>query len=165
MERPCQHLKVFLKAGMAKTTTLLFAELKSSKVSKERSLLLAKKVVEKVNELKANSLVIYISFDYDILREIIKIDSSALTMYLEGNKSPETLYHDNVYGADYHFSVYENTDSLIDKMKSLNLKLNVWTLNDSLKMDYFINQGFDFITSDEPELLLQKIYSEKSSQK
>ena len=153
--------ETFLQAGMSQNKTLLITELKASTLNKERSLLLAEKVVEKVNELKANPWIIYISFDYDILRKIIQLDSSALTMYLGDNLSADSLARDNIYGADYHFSVFENNDSLINELRSRDLKLNVWTLNDSTKMDFFIDHDFDFYTSDEPEILLQKIKAKK----
>jgi len=39
----------------------------------------------------------------------------------------------------------------------LGVKTNAWTVNDEKIMDDFLAQGIDFITTNEPELLLKKI--------
>ena len=49
----------------------------------------------------------YISFSYDILKKIVKLNPKAETQYLDGNKSPEQLKADGISGADYHFSVFQ----------------------------------------------------------
>lgn len=147
----------FLKVGIKQEHTLLVAELKPSSVSKERSLVLATKVVEEVRQMKAQRWMIYISFDYAVLKEILRMEPSALTMYLGGDILPEQLLEDGIFGADYHQQVYEKDDNLIENLKKNGRKINVWTLNDPDKMDYFIQQNIDFFTTDEPELLLEKI--------
>ncbi|MDR0724441.1 MAG: glycerophosphodiester phosphodiesterase, partial [Prevotellaceae bacterium] len=40
--------------------------------------------------------------------------------------------------------------------QELGLSLNVWTVNSSEAMDLFLNRNVDYITTDEPELLLSK---------
>ena len=149
----------FLKAGILQHKTRLFAELKKSVISKDRSLLLARKVIEKVNQQHAQAWMVYISFDYDVLKKIIQLEPSAFTMYLGGNVEPAQLSSDGILAADYKYSVYEKKNDWIDNFKKLNLKLNVWTINDSLQMNYFIAKNFDYYTTNEPEMALKMIES------
>ena len=50
-------LDTYLKTGMNQQRTRLILELKPSQISKERSLLLAQKVVKKVNQLQAQTWI------------------------------------------------------------------------------------------------------------
>ena len=150
-------LESYLKTGISQQKTRLILELKPSRISRERSLLLAQKAVEKVNQLNAREWIIYISFDYDILKKILQLDHSAKTMYLGGNVSPTQLKADGIYGADYQFRVYEKDDQWIKKAHEAGIETNIWTVNDSLLMDYFLARNIDYITTDEPELMLSKV--------
>lgn len=145
----------FLKVGLEKKTILVL-ELKPSAISKTRSLHLAKKVCEQVLKMNAQNRVIYISFDYDILKRILLIDNMAKTMFLGGNRNIEQLKTDGVYGSAYHFNEYFKDDEWISKAKNAGINTNVWTVNDPLIMDYFLARNIDFITTDEPEILLEK---------
>jgi len=156
-------LESYLKTGISQQKTRLILELKSSAEGKERSMLLAQRVVEKVNQMNARDWIIYISFDYDILKKILQLDQSAKTMYLGGNMSPAELKDDGIWGADYNQKVFENKPNLINEAHQNQIAVNVWTVNDFMKMDYFLDQGIDFITTDEPEVLLNKV-SVKNSQ-
>ncbi|HZL12236.1 MAG TPA: family 16 glycosylhydrolase [Prolixibacteraceae bacterium] len=150
-------LENYLKTGMTQNKTRLILELKPSKISKERSLLLAQKVVEKVNQMKAQEWMIYISFDYDILKKILRLDPAAKTMYLGGNVSPAQLKADGISGADYHLNVFKKDDQWISNAHKIGIQTNVWTVNDSLMMDYFLARNIDYITTNEPEILLRKV--------
>jgi glycerophosphoryl diester phosphodiesterase len=149
--------KSFLEAGMAQNKTRLYVELKPSVISKERSLLLAKKVVAEVLKSKAQAWVTYISFDYDILRHIVELDEAALTMYLNGDLDLPQLKAHGIWGVDYHHSILKREDSWVKKSRDLGVKVNVWTVNDSVTMDYFLARRVDFITTYEPEMLLRMV--------
>lgn len=151
----------FLKVGLEKNT-ILFLELKPSAISKTRSLQLAKKVTEQVIKMRAQHKVVYMSFDHDILKRIMLIDNKAKTMYLGGNRNIEQLKTDGIYGSAYHFNQYTTDDNWISNAKNEGIKTNVWTVNDTLLMDYFLARNTDFITTDEPEILLKK-YSKVNS--
>ncbi len=150
-------LESYLKAGIDQQKTRLILELKSSQISKERSILLAQKAVEKVNQLRAQPWITYISFDYDILKEILRLDQSAKTMYLNGNVSTTQLKADGISGADYHFSVIQKDEQWISNAHKAGIETNVWTVNDSFMMDYFLARDITYITTDEPETLLKKV--------
>ena len=97
--------------------------------------------------------MVYISFDYDILKKIIGIDPSAITQYLNGDLPPEQLKADGIKGADYHFSVFQQHPEWIETAKQNKITLNAWTVNDEPTMQWLIKNGFDYITTNEPELL------------
>lgn len=149
-------LRNFLLAGIANNRhTRLILEIKPSKLSKARGVEVAKKAVALVNELEAKKYIAYISFDYDILKTVLKEDPAALTQYLNGDLSPEQLKADGIAGLDYHFSVFRKNPQWITSAKQLGLQLNAWTVNNDSDMKWFLDSGFQFITTNEPELLLQ----------
>ena len=138
-------------------STRIVCEIKPSGISKERGKAVAAKVVELVHELNAQDAIVYISFDHDILKKIIEINSKATTQYLEGDRSPDQIKVDGISGVDYHFSVFKNHPAWIESAKKNNIILNAWTVNNADDMDWLLANGFDFITTNEPELLFERI--------
>lgn len=150
-------LREYLQAGIANNkTTRLVLEIKPSDIGKERAKEIVTKVIATVKATGAISKTVYISFDYEMLKTIHQLDPSAITQYLNGDKSPEQVAKDGINGLDYHYSVFQKNPTWIAEAKKLGLILNAWTVNDPAIMDWLIKEGFDFITSNEPELLLQK---------
>ncbi len=76
--------------------TLLVCEIKPSEISKESGKKTAIKTVETIKKLKADKKTCYISFDYEILKQIRDIDSKTRFQYLEGNKSPIEVKVDKI---------------------------------------------------------------------
>lgn len=138
-------------------STRLFCEIKPSEIGKERGKAIAAKVVRLIHELKAQHMVVYISFDYEMLLQILCIDPSAKVMYLKGDKTPEELKQSNISGAAYHFSVFQKNEDLIKRCRDLGLQIYVWTINDISVMDWLLANGVDFMATDEPELLFERI--------
>ena len=151
-------LREYILAGINNnSSTKLVCEIKPSVISKERGKAIAVKVVQLIHELRAQNRVVYISFDYDILKKVVAADPKATTQYLEGNKSPGQLKADGVSGADYDFSVFKNHPEWIESAKKNNISLNAWTVNEVSDMDWLLANDFDFITTNEPELLFERI--------
>lgn len=143
----------YLLAGMQQRKTALVFEIKPSAISKERGQRLAQKAVELVKELKAEPWVMYISFDYGIVKKILELQPDANVAYLNGDKSPVQLKADNVPGLDYHYNVFKQNPGWIDEAKQNKVSLNVWTVNGAEDLKWFIDKKFDYITTNEPELL------------
>ncbi len=141
--------------------TLLVCEIKPSEISKERGKLTALKTVETIKKLKAEKITSYISFDYEILKQIREIDKVTSLQYLEGNKSPKEVKSDHISGVDFHYSVFQKHPEWIKEAKENNITLNVWTVNDADIMDWIVENNFDYITTNEPELLIQRIKNKK----
>lgn len=154
-------LRQYLTAGLKDNTqTRIVCEIKPS-ATKERGKLIAERVVKLVKEMKADSMTVYISFDYDILKKVVELDPKAGAQYLEGNKTPEQLKADHINGADYYFTVFQAHPDWITSAKKNNIVLNAWTVNHADDMDWLLANGFDFITTNEPELLFERLKKPK----
>lgn len=145
-------LAAFLTAGMAQKRTKLILEIKPVKDSVHMRKV-TDAVYTMVKKMHAKPWVEYISFNYDCLLRILERDPKAKTAYLNGDKSLEQLKADRITGADYHFSVYKTGD-WFNRSKSLNLTLNAWTVNNEDDMKWLIAQQVEYITTNQPELLL-----------
>lgn len=151
-------LEDYLKAGRKNNDqTRLVVEVKSSIVDKTQGIRAGEKCVALVREMEVEHLVVYISFDYEIIKRIHALDSAAITQYLTGDKTPAELKADGISGADYHISVYRKKPEWIAQLKENGMILNAWTVNTPEDMDWLLNQGFDFITTDQPELLMERV--------
>lgn len=154
---PLPLLRNYLATGMTgNRQTRLVLEIKPSRLGKERAAKLAEAVFAMVRSVGAEQYVSYISFDLEVLKQIIRLDGSAETQYLNGELSPAELKALRISGVDYHYSVFRRNPSWIQEAKRHGLRLNAWTVNDPAEMDWLLDQGFDYVTTNEPELLLSK---------
>ncbi|WP_223809010.1 glycerophosphodiester phosphodiesterase [Rufibacter hautae] len=150
-------LEAYLQAGLNQNKTKLILEIKPSAISKERGQALARKVVETVQKHNAQGWVDYISFDYAICRKVQELEPSAKVAYLNGEKAPAELAKDKLYGFDYNQSVLKKNPHWIEEAHQLGLTVNSWTVNSPEMMDWLLERKADFITTNEPELLLEKV--------
>lgn len=149
-------LRQYLLAGANDNpSTRLIVEIKPSPAGKERGEIIAEKVLSLVQELKLQNKVVYISFDYNILQKIRVMNTKALTQYLNGDKTPDQLKQDGINGADYHISVFQKNPDWISMAKKAGIELNAWTVNTETEMNWLLDQNFEYITTNEPELLLE----------
>lgn len=151
-------LREYICAGIEKNrNTILVCEVKSQRLDKERTKVFAAKIVKLVHDLKVDRKIVYISFDYEILKKIVEIDPKASTQYLSGNKTPEQLKADGINGADYQLSVFKQNPEWIENAKKNKITLNAWTVDEAADMDWLLANGFELITTNEPELLFERI--------
>ena len=151
-------LKQYIEAGLKnnKTTTLV-CEIKPSSIGKKHDEKAAEKTVQMMKELGAEKKTIYISFGYHILKKILALNPNVHTQYLNGDKSPIEVKKDGIDGVDYHYSVFKKNPQWIAEAKANNISLNAWTVNDANDMQWLMNEEFNYITTNEPELLLSLI--------
>lgn len=153
-------LREYLLAGFENNQhTDLVLEIKPSGMGPERARAIVDKVLALVKELKPSYRVVYISFDYNMCTRILEILPKAHVQYLNGDKSPDQLKAAGIKGMDYNHSVYKKHPEWIARAKELGIVLNVWTVNDLSMMKEFLDQGFDLITTNEPEegLKMEKV--------
>ena len=156
-------LREYILAGMRNNkTTRLVCEIKPSTVSKARGKDVAERVVKLIQELGAQDKVVYITFDYVMIQHIHSLVPNVPAQYLNGDKSPEELRADGIQGADYHFSVFKKHPEWVEQAKKNGIALNAWTVNEVEDMDRLLAQGFDYITTNEPELLMERIKLHKN---
>ena len=147
-------LRQYLQAGARDNQqTRLIVEIKPS-ASKERGKVIAEKVLHLVRELGVEKMVVYISFDYDILKKLRELDEKVLLQYLNGDRTPDQLKQDRIDGADYNLSVFKKNPEWIAMAKKSGIVLNAWTVNAQEDMQWLLDQHFDYITTNEPELLM-----------
>lgn len=155
-------LEEYLEVAAESHLVRLMVEIKPSQISPQRSLQLAENVVAKVREMNAENCVDYISFDDAILQKIITLDASAHVSYLGGDKTPAQLQAAGFSGADYHHWVLRANPDWVPQFRACGLTLNSWTVDSAQTMQWLLDEGADFITTDEPELL-QELSQLKSS--
>lgn len=160
---PIPTLEQYIKTGMTQHRTHLIAELKPSIISKERSLELADKVVAMVERLHAQDWVIYISFSYDILKRIHELDPKARLMPLQKSVSVPQMKADGMWGIDFYFGAFKKNPELMEVAHSNGLRVNAWTVDKPEVMDELLRRGVDYITTDEPEILLKKVSQRKKA--
>ncbi|WP_111707176.1 family 16 glycosylhydrolase [Lutibacter citreus] len=151
-------LKDYIIAGMQNNkATGLVCEIKPSKIE-GRNLIITENILKLVKELKAESYIkAYISFSYSILKKIKELDPNAKTQYLDGSKSPEQLETDGISGLDYLIYKFKINPQWIASAKEKGIDLNAWTANKIEDIDWLLANEFDYITTDEPELVFERI--------
>lgn len=150
-------LKDFIATGMLQNTTKLVLEIKPSTRGEQWAMATTEKVVQMVHTMQAQQWCMYISFDYEICRKIKALDPDAHVQYLGGNKELPTLLTDGISGFDYHYSVLEKQPDLVQNAKAMGLSTNAWTVNNEKTMEWLIKKGIEYITTDEPERLMELI--------
>jgi glycerophosphoryl diester phosphodiesterase len=149
---PIPKLQEYIDVAKKQTKTKLIMEIKShtTKVNEDRAVAAAYKMV---NDNNVAHLVDYISFSQNICNELIKANKQNRVAYLNGNLTPEQLYNAGYWGLDYNESVLSSNPGWIAKARELGLTSNVWTVNSTSTMQYFIDLGVDYITTDSPLVL------------
>lgn len=153
-------LREYLEEGLKQNTTKLILEIKKS-ISKERTLDLTRKAVATVKDMNAENWVEYITFDYDAGKLVHELAPNAEVAYLNGDVSPARAKKDGYTGLDYHFSKYKANPQWIPEAHKLGMSINAWTVNSEEDMRYMIDQNAEFITTNEPELLLELVDDEE----
>jgi glycerophosphoryl diester phosphodiesterase len=148
-------LENYLIEGMKQDHTKLILEIKTGP-GLQATLMLTDAVFEMVTRLAAGPWVEYISFSYEALLRILQHDPAAKTGFLAeiGDELPvETLKKHHIQQADYDFNIYQTGD-WFNRAHQLRMTINAWTVNDKKDMLALIENNIDFITTNEPELLL-----------
>jgi len=157
-------LEDYLTAGMTDNpSTGLVCELKPSS-TEGRNEKMAAAVIDLVKSLGAEKHIsYYISFSHKILTEIERMDPSANTLYLDGSIAPARLKKAGLTGLDYNIDKFRKKPHWIYEANSHDLVLNAWTVNDTVDIDWLLKNRFDLITTDEPEMALDRAASYEST--
>lgn len=145
--------------GFIKTQnkTRLVINLKDISKNKDKALALADSVVQIVHRFRAQAWVEYVSFNYDILLRIRSQDQTALVSYLGNDKSMEAQADDYMSAIESNFNFYLKDHALFEKARELGFTIKVWTVDSPKNMQYFLDNGVNYITTDEPEILLKLV--------
>jgi glycerophosphoryl diester phosphodiesterase len=151
---PIPTLQQYIDTAAKQTRTKLIIEIKTHDTPAADSLA-ATLAVALVNAAGIAHRVDYISFSPHACRVLINLDPAHRVAYLNGDKSPATLKAEGFWGLDYPWRILaEEHPEWIAEAKALGLTTNVWTVNDLPLAKHFIAQGIDYITTDNPQLLV-----------
>lgn len=151
-DEPLPTLKQYLDIAKKQKKTKLIVEIKSHS-TKEIEIRAANAVVSLIDKEGMADMVDYIAFSENVCKELIRLNPKHRVAYLSGDKSPKELKAEGYWGLDYNHNVLKQNPAWIKEAKESGLTTNVWTVNDLEGMQYFISQGVDYITTDNPELL------------
>lgn len=116
------------------------------------------KIVKLVREKNMVRDIIIISFNYDRLKKVNELDESIDTGFLYGGNKTDVCNMALDAGIDYISPYWQNVnEELIKEAHSHNLRVSIWTVNDTDVMKKFIGMGVDAITTDRPDLLLKEL--------
>ena len=115
------------------------------------------KALALVKHYELENRVTYITFSPNAMCELIKYEPKGTEVYyLNGEMPPKKLKEIGAAGMDYHYKVFMAHPEWIKECHDLGLKTNAWTVNKKEDLQWCIDNGIDFITTNEP-VLLQKM--------
>ncbi|KAA6316880.1 hypothetical protein EZS27_032879 [termite gut metagenome] len=149
---PLPTLQQYIDVMKKQHKTKLIVEIKPHNTS-ESDIRAADAVVRVIDKNGIADRVDYISFSEPICQELITLNPKHRVAYLSGDKSPKELKSSGYWGLDYNKECLKKNPTWIKEAQNLGLTTNVWTVNNVEDMKYFISQGIDFITTNDPQLL------------
>lgn len=160
-------LREYLEQLKKYSGTKLVIEIKNHKGdSPERQKHLTKKIVDLVKEMGVEKMVDYIAFSQIICDELVKLAPNNEIAYLNGELTPAECKQRGYTGIDYSKKVLSEHPEWVKQAQDLGMKVNVWTVNKTEDIQYFIDLGVDFITTDNPlETIDLLAKSQKKSKK
>lgn len=104
----------------------------------------------------------YITFSKSGFLQLVKnAPKGASVQYLSGDYIPEQIKFNNGSGIDYSIKVMRKHPEWIKQCHDLGLTVNVWTVNKPEDMKWCIENGVDFITTNDPEGLQKMLKKNK----
>lgn len=146
-------LSDFLEAAK-KTNVDLVVEIKSH-ADKKREDRAVSEVVKMVREKDLESRTSYITFSRNAFDGLVAMTERPV-QYLDPME-PALLESLGGAGGDYHISVYRKNPHWIDELQDKGKTVNVWTVDKPEDLQWCIDRGVDFITTNEPELAMSLI--------
>ena len=147
----------YLKAFAERPGIKVVCELKVH-TDKRREAKAVKKVLKLMKRHKLTDRAVYITFSPEATREFVKhAPKGTEVYYLNGNWTPQQLKDEGCAGLDYSLAVMKKHPEWIEQCHDLGLKVNIWTVNRRDDLQWCIDHGADFITTNDPLLLQQMI--------
>lgn len=142
-------LAEFLKNATIKQS--LWIELKESQLTENQKEKFVDNVLKEIE--KYNLDIYFISFDFAIIKRLA-CKSIYPCLYLNDDCLLKKLAENKIKGIDISYEQLLDNSSLFFQVKRLNMILNTWTVNDKDIAENLIQQGVDFITTDELQSML-----------
>ncbi len=107
-------------------------------------------IIKMVAEKGLTDRTMYITFSRHAFDILVK-ESGRPVQYLNG-VSPQVLEEIGGAGADYHINIYRKNPGWIEELHRRGLPVNIWTVDSEADIQWYIDHGADYITTNEPEL-------------
>ena len=142
----------YLQHVVEMPNTRLIFEMKSNPDlnREDMAVKLAIKKLEKYDLLDRTDII---AFSINTCSEFKKLLPDTKIMYLDGDFPPNKIKDLGLAGIDYSKGILRRNPQWVAQAHELGLEVNVWTVNSIEDMNYFINLGVDYITTDNPEQL------------
>jgi len=101
--------------------------------------------------------IVYISFHRKACENIIADNPRNHVELLKTGTSPLSpayLASFGYRGMDYTVKLYKENSFLIEDARKMGFVLSAWIVNDSLDYDWAFTNGFEYVTTDRPDLLV-----------
>lgn len=152
-------LEEYLQQLQKSNATKLIIEVKNQLTPKHETEIV-QKTVDLVAKYGLQNEVEYIAFRPFVCWEIARLAPKGTKIaYLSGDYSPAYCKSMGCAGIDYNFKVLQKRKNWIKQAHKLGMYVNVWTVNKEADIRWCIENGVDFITTDDP-VLVQKIIDE-----
>ena len=150
-------LEEYLQQMTKSKNTKLIIEIKDQPTPQ-----LETEIVEKTLALVAKygleEEVEYIAFRFWVCRELARLAPKGTKIaYLNGDYSPAYCKSFGCAGIDYRYTVLKKHKNWIKQAHKLGMYVNAWTVNKDEDIRWCIQNGVDFITTDDPVLVKQII--------
>jgi glycerophosphoryl diester phosphodiesterase len=148
-------LENYLSIGTkSNPSTLMICEIKEALTGAEISQKTTMETLALAENLGISEKIIYISFGFEIVKTIKRLQPNAIVLYLENNKTINEIVNEKINGINYHFSHFMNDSQLSVIAKQNNLLMGSWTVNKIEDLNKLIAQGVEYITTNEPAQFL-----------
>ena len=158
-------LDAYLEAGKMLSIQLIL-EIKPH-ATPERNREAARIVVDRVKHFGLEDRVDYITFSFEMGRELIRLqpDSNVGYLSMNLNLTPGELKEYGFSTLSYYYFIMLGNSGYFYEAKSLGLTIAAWTIDDFGSMNALVDRGTSFITTDRPqdakEYFEQKVYQYK----
>lgn len=143
-------LDEYLNLVKRRKETKLIIEIKSHHTPKQETEIV-KLLLRAVKYYKLKKDVEFISFSKHACDELVERGGKDIKVaYLNGDLTPAQCKELGYTGIDYHINVMKKNPNWIKECKELGLTVNVWTVNDTENLQWCVDNGVDFITTDNP---------------
>lgn len=149
-------LDAYLKKAQGLKTRLVL-ELKTHD-SRAREKAAVKATLDMVKKYGLEDRTDYIVFSKDAFKQYIKLAPKGSKVYfLNGDFIPAQIKADKGAGIDYSLKVMKKHPEWIKGCHDKGLEVNVWTVDKPEDIQWCIDNGVDYITTNEPELVQKMI--------
>ena len=143
-------LEEYLEQAKESKTTKLIIEVKRH-ATPEQELRVVQNILATVKKYKMRKRVEYIAFSKYVCDALVEYAPKRTKIaYLNGDLTPAQCYELGYTGIDYNLNTLKKHPEWIEQCHDLGMTVNVWTVNDTATMQWFIDKGVDYITTDNP---------------